>query len=405
VSLSGDDLRVTLDVEVGTPPIELTVNVFDETYQDSEALQVGPILAGLHSYVVSLNGACPGTCRLLNLSPAWVNTNETDARSVQVILRGIAVRSTGRWRNVAFGANRDGTWDAQPSSIRVEPDIAPSAVGFDIPGGLLPSGGLLLSPVDLPPAIPAIVTSGAETFNPPSPPMGQISLEGLDGGLLTVRPVAVVSTLPMIGSGGGLVDLGLAQRAVTSSEIDTTFQVWLAPSASPAILQRLRLDGIAIGPITLASTRLGALDDSGIALAYALALIVSPIAALLAIGTVAFVIVSDGRSRRRELASLEVAGVPVRVVRRSLFLENVIVLGVALVVGAGIGFAADSLALSSLPEFASGTGGLPISTAVPIVPYICALGMLGLLLIFAAEMATRSVMHGARSLHGDWRIE
>jgi hypothetical protein len=306
---------------------------------------------------------------------------------------------------VPFGANRDGTWDAQPSSIRVEPDIAAFAIGFDIPGDMLASDGLLLSPIYLPSAIPAIVTNGAEAFNPPNPPGGQITLEGLDGAQLTALPVATVSTLPLIGNGGALVDLALAQRAVTSSEVDTTFQVWLAPTASAEILKRLRSDGITIGAITLASTRLGVLDHSGIALAYALALIVSPLAALLAIGTVAFVIAADGKTRRREIASLEVAGVPVGVVRRSLFLENLIVLGIALVIGAGIGFAAGSLALSSLPEFASGTGGLPISAAVPIFPYICALAILGFLLIVAAEMTTRSVMRGARSRRLGGRVE
>ncbi len=398
VVVSGNELRLTLEVEAGSPPMYLAVNVFDETYQNSDTLAVPRVVAGLHRYDVSLRGDCPGACRLVSLSPSWLNPYSTYSRGVHIVLRGIAERAVGRWHNVSFGAGQSGTWDAQPAPARVEAATGPCCeVGFDLPGRMLAYGGVLLSPIDLPAAIPAIVTKGAETFNPPSPPSGQISVEGLDGGPLTVQPVAVVPTLPEIGNGGTLVDLALAQRALTNPETNTTFQVWLTPSASTAILHRLRADGITIGPTMLASTRLGALDHGGIALAYTIALIVSPIAALLAIGTMTFVIVSDGRRRRSELASLSMTGVPARTVRRALLYENAVVLGIALIVGAIVGFVADSLALTSLPEFATGTGGVPISTAVPITPFLCAVGVLALLLAGAVELATRSILHGTRA--------
>ena len=50
-----------------------------------------------------------------------------------------------------------------------------------------------------------------------------------------------------------------------------------------------------------------------------------------------------------------------RAVRRAHLLETTVILGAALVVGAVIGFVTDSLALSSLPQFVAGTGGLTIS--------------------------------------------
>jgi hypothetical protein len=232
-----------------------------------------------------------------------------------------------------------------------------------------------------------------------------VSQLNIDGSLLNVKPLVIVPTLPFIGSGGSLIDYVFAQRAVTASDTGVTYQVWLAPSASPKILQRLAADGVTIGPISLASTRLGVLDHGGIALAYAVALFVSPIAALLAIGTVAFVIVSDGRRRRREFASLSMAGVPMHTVRRALLLENAVVLGVALVVGAVIGFVTDTLAFSSLPEFVRGTGGLPISTAVPILPFFGAIGVLALLLAGTVELTTRSVLRGSRSRQAEGTME
>jgi hypothetical protein len=217
--------------------------------------------------------------------------------------------------------------------------------------------------------------------------------------------LAFVSTLPLLGDHGALVDYVFAQRAIIRRGNDTTYQVWLAPSASPAILQRLRTDGVVIGPIALASTRLGELDHSGVALAYTVALFVAPIAALLAIGTVSFVIVLDGRRRRREFTSLSLDGVPTATVRRALLVENAMVLGVALVVGAAIGFATDSLAFTSLPEFAAGTGGLPISRAVPITPFLGAVAILALLLAGAVELTTRTVMRGNRARHDGGSME
>lgn len=400
VSFSGNDLRLTFDVQRGSPPMTIGVNVFDETYQDSETLDLARVVPGEHSYDVSLKGACPGTCRLISLSPIWLNPYAAYKQGVQIELRSVAVRVGERWHDLRFGAGRNGTWDAQPSPARVSTTRGGCCeITFDLPGQMLAYGGVLLSPVDLPRALPAIVTKAAERFNPPSPPLGLLSIEGLDGAPLTVRPLTVVSTLPLIGHGGTLVDLALAQREIASPESNTTFQVWLTSSASTDILARLRADGVAIGPTMLASSRLGALDHGGIALAYAVALLVSPIAVLLAIGTMTYVIVSDGRRRRSEITSLSKAGVANTTIRRALLYENAIVSGVALVVGTIVGFVADSLAFRSLPEFANGTGGVPISTAVPIVPFFCAVGILAILLAGAVQVATRSTVHAARTRH------
>ncbi len=405
VSFSGDALRLTLGVAEGTPRIELGVSIFGETYQNSKTIFVGPIVAGLHNYTIPLAGLCTGTCRLTGLAPNWVNPFNPYSKKVAFVLHGVAERQGGQWRDVRFGAGHPGTWDAQPSSIHVTSTGRPCCqVAFSIPGVQLQSSGLILSPVNLPAATPAIVSTRIEITDPPVPPRGNLTLN-LDGSLLTVHPLAFVSTLPLLGDHGALVDYVFAQRAIIRRGNDTTYQVWLAPSASPAILQRLRTDGVVIGPIALASTRLGELDHSGVALAYTVALFVAPIAALLAIGTVSFVIVLDGRRRRREFTSLSLDGVPTATVRRALLVENAMVLGVALVVGAAIGFATDSLAFTSLPEFAAGTGGLPISRAVPITPFLGAVAILALLLAGAVELTTRTVMRGNRARHDGGSME
>lgn len=406
VVFSGSELRLSLDVAKGTPSIYLGVSLFDATYDTSRTLYAGPLAAGRHSYIFNLGHACPGVCRLTSLAPNWFNTENTYTKNVRFALTGVAVRDGEQWRQVDFGSTQKGAWNTQPSSVHVEPPGRCCSVVFDIPGGDLPYQGLLLSPVDLPPELPAIVTTGALRADAPPSASREGNLDiDLGGELLGVHPLVVVPTLPFIGESGSLVDLNLAQRAATSSDDVRTYQVWLTPSASPSILRRLRGDGVALRSTTSVAARLGVLDHAGVALAYAVALVVTPIAALLAIGTVAFAIISDGRRRRREIASLSMAGVPMRTLRRAQALEGALVLGIALVVGTIIGLIADSLALSSLPQFVSGTSGVPISHSVPFVPFLCAVGAFGLLLALALELSTRLVLRNRASHHVGGLVE
>ncbi len=404
VSFSGSELRLTLSLATGAPQIVLGVNLHDETYPQNRTLYLD-LVGGVHRYTVSLAKACPGLCRLTSLAPNWVNPANGYSKNVSLAVDSIVVQQHGRWLDVPFGAGERGTWSAQPSSVKEE-SPASTSIAFDIPGSQLPYGGLLLKPVDLPRRIPAVVTSGAEVADaPPNPsPAKNIGLNP-GGSSFTAHPVAIVPTLPLVGASGVLMDLEVAQRAITSTQGAAIDQVWLASSASPTILHRLESEGIVIDSTTTAASRLGVLDHDGIALAYAVALIVSPIAALLAVGTVTFVIVSDGRRRRRDFASLSMTGVPLRTVRRAYIVENAMVLGMALVLGAVIGFLSDSLALSSLPQFVGGSGGFPISRAAPIGPLLGAVALLALLLTAAIEISARLALRGSRTRYDTGSIE
>ncbi|MGC2486532.1 MAG: FtsX-like permease family protein [Acidimicrobiales bacterium] len=398
VVFNGTKLRLTLDVAAGTPDIELGVNLYDQTYQASPSTYIGPITSGTHTYTLSLSG-CADVCRLISLAPNWKNSNTSYSPSVSFALTGVSVENNGAWRAVPFGAGKKGAWSAEPSSVQIASPAA-TAVTFDIPGAQLALQGLLLNVVDLPPALPAIVTGGAASSDaPPSPSAnGDIDID-LGGGLLPAHPVAIVSTLPLLGSNGVIADYALAERAATSSEDIRTFQVWLTPGASPAILQRLQRDGVMIGTITTTASRLNVLNHAGVALAYAVALLVTPIAGVLAICTVAFIIITDGRRRRRERAALWMAGVPIREVRRAQTLESLVTLSTSLVLGTVIGLLVDELALAKLPQFVNGSGGLQISHSVPFGPFFGSVGLFAGLLVIAVAVSSRLVMHRAKSRH------
>ncbi len=172
-------------------------------------------------------------------------------------------------------------------------------------------------------------------------------------------------------------------------------------SAKPSILERLRHNGFQIGSSSYESQRLSTLNHTGLALAYDLALLATPIAVLLAVGAIVFAIAAEGRRRRHHIASLAAVGIPRNVVRRSLMIENATLLIAALFIGGAFGFAADALALASLPEFASGTNGLPLATGLPTGALFIAIGVLSFVLVVSATFASRLVVRqafGQRSL-------
>src|SRR5579863_1282979 len=416
VTFHGDWLQITVDLPAGTPSLVLSADIYDNVYQTSESIPFGPIRPGVHTYYGWLQGACGTSCRLTDLSPQWADANTNFSGSVSLDVRSIAVsnappprpssssvtlassvsRASAVWRPVPFGLGERGSWRSETpgvSASATKPGVRGLAIS--VPGSFLIAGGILVAPADVPPALPAVVTNELEQLDPPSEPGSQISLEGLDGGSLTVSAVGVVAALPEIGQNALLVSLPLAELAQTNAAIGTTYQVWLAPSASPRILKRLSHLGVTIGPSNLASARLGVLDHRGLALAYDLALIVSPIAALLALGAVVFTIGSEGRARRREIAALSTVGVPRAELGRALWLENGFVLVVALIIGGAIGLSADALAISSLPEFANGSGGVPVTTAVPFGALLLALAALAVALAVGAAIASRVVFHSA----------
>lgn len=399
VEVRGDAVRLKISVPHGTPAISLLLGLYDQVYGSDNTLVLGPLVSGTHVYRASLRGDCPGRCRVLELSPTWESSHEHFGGIVRIDLLGLSDHTTaGVWRPVPFGAEAR-LWNANPSPARVESSPSRRGVVFAAPGDLLTTAGTVFVPASATAPVPAVVTDDLEQINPPAPPANTISLSDLDGNPLTVKAIAAVPALPLIGANGAMVDVRSAERELTGPITDSTAQVWLSDAAGPGLLRRLQAMGVTVGPVRSAATLRDRLDHSGTALGYALMLVISPIAALLALGTIIFDIVSNGRRRRGDLTSLKVAGLSGRVARRALLLENLAVLATALVVGAIVGVGALALALPSLPEFVSGGGLLPIPTNVPVVPVLGA--ALGLALVFCLTASSTAWLVLSRRRAGE----
>jgi predicted lysophospholipase L1 biosynthesis ABC-type transport system permease subunit len=114
-----------------------------------------------------------------------------------------------------------------------------------------------------------------------------------------------------------------------------------------------------------ASTFRTRLDHTGPAFADELDLIAAITAVLLAIGAALLAGITTARRRGYEVAALEAAGVPARVLHRSLTVEQALLLAIGVVVGVGAGLIGSVVALPSTPFFITEDVGPPTVHTVP----------------------------------------
>jgi predicted lysophospholipase L1 biosynthesis ABC-type transport system permease subunit len=120
-----------------------------------------------------------------------------------------------------------------------------------------------------------------------------------------------------------------------------------------------------VGVLTSASI-LHDLGETAPALGFYLFVLAALGATLLALGSLVFSIASDSRRRSIEFAALSAAGVPLRALRRSLLVEQLVIVVVGVALGLASGLVAGGLSLSLLPEFLPGRAGPILSSSVSV---------------------------------------
>jgi putative ABC transport system permease protein len=397
VSFRGDSLAVVLDVR---GPLHqswsLSLNLFDQALQQPYQLPLGNLVAGLQTLRTPLYGGCADGCRLESLAVAWNNPSVNGPQTATLdarLLGMVAGSGPGSARPVDLHLGEPGSWAGQGGASVLgtagPPGGAALALRFTDNQSTLPATA---GPVLLPPEIPAVVTGQLASLDGASPGNPTIPVQGLDGNTLNVAGRIVVPALPRVGADASLVDLDLLERAQTDATAGVTDEVWLAARASPAIEQKLEAEGVSVVASQSASVAARAANRGGVALAYQFFLYAAGAAALLAVGTTLFTVAASARRRRGELAALQAAGVPARVLYRAALLEQVYVLGAGIVLGVGAGVLASALAVGSLPEFSTVLPGPPLQLGLP-------LGLLGALavaativLLLVATAATRGFL-------------
>jgi hypothetical protein len=393
VDLSGNALRVSVDLlRTVSPPPLLQATILDNGYGSDTTVNLGPLEPGAHRYQASTAGGCQPSCQLVDLSVIWTPSSEIDPGATADIRMRVSAVATashpGTWRDVRAHLDRTADWQATTGSVQLSGSPSGLNVRASVDADASPSS---FGPADVPRALPVVVVG--QSSGPHADDLGV----GLDGNTINVRPVASVPALPEVGSDATMADLSLAQRLQTGPMINTELQVWLSPGPIQGVVRRLEALGVRTVSTSTAAGEDGALARDGISLAYSFFLLAAVVTTLLAVGSTTFVLIAASRRREGELASLHAVGVGRAPLRRSLLVEQGLIVGCGLILGTAAGITTALVALPSIPEFvSSATTPLP-DFRLPLGPVALAVLTVLVSLVVAVGLSARLLVEGASS--------
>ncbi|WP_141781819.1 FtsX-like permease family protein [Nocardioides albertanoniae] len=237
----------------------------------------------------------------------------------------------------------------------------------------------------------AIITTGPVLDEEPT-------IVGLDGVQQKGEEIADVDRVPGGGPDVALVDLTAAEKLATPDG-DSTISLWFA-SEDHALLERVSA-GLADEGIDVTTTRTltdvrSDLDESVATWSLRLGVVVGLAAVVIAVLALSVLTATGWRTRARDLASLWLAGVNRRTVRRLPGGTQLLPVVLGVLAGAGAGVLATLLTLPDLPIFAVEPAVDAVNLSVPWAAV--GLTTLGCLLVLstAAVLLGRAVATAAR---------
>jgi len=389
VTVQGTALRLSVDLlDPVRPRPSLIVGVYNEQYGASSSISIGPLLPGSHDYTASFVGDCASACRLESIGLSWPGTQDVNGigapATIPVVVEGIDEQVGGTFRPVAAGLSRRGRWRVAQSSPGAPSSLTASPSGLSVTfkavtGQVEPA----VAPADVPEPLPAVVTNTAASVQSSNGPTGstRYSVLNFDGSELDVNGSIQVSAIPGVGTNAVMVDLTDALRAESLPDYYSIKQVWLSAAAgsAPAIISRLRQEGIHVLSDRTERSKELAFEQDGPTLAFKLFLVVGLASALLATGSLLFAVAVVTRQRAVEAVALRSVGVPRRTLVAAMAGELGIVAATGLLAGTAAGIAAARFSLPSVPEFtglAPGPAlvfGLPATSLLAVVAAVAAL--------------------------------
>ncbi len=390
--LTGTAVRATITLTGNpSPPPDLVFNLVDSGGSAGVA-DFGFLSPGTHTYTTDLPASCTGGCHVLQLDPLW-NPSQSGPQGVnyQLAITGLEEQnsSTQPWVSATAELGTASYWTpSAPGITATGPGHGPSPTLFL---SVDDNSGQASSPAVVPGALPNVLPGVVTAANAVSDPAAT-SIEDFDGSNLTLNVPYKVVALPQLGYEGFLVDLRAALRGENAPASETSSEVWLAPGAPSSILSSLRSQGLRVLSVKTPGTSINSMNHGGLALAYLFFLFAAGAAAVLAIGAAVFSVFMTSRRRAFELAVLRAIGVPDRTLMRSLLGEQLLVLGPGVLLGILAGLLGALMALPSVPEFASTTGGPPVALIFSISP------IAGMIVVLVALLALASALASAATL-------
>jgi putative ABC transport system permease protein len=351
----------------------------------------GILRDGSHSYTASI--PCANGCTFEGLT--WYRPVATsNPITGRAVLTGLSESNGGIFRALRGSFTTAGAWRAAAPLGEASDSLSTTANGvvdsFSSRNGGY--GGLVYA--SLPDPIPAAANHSALRNDAQTPKIPAMTDQfGFTGhiGVQTWSPV-----LPVVLDNGIIMNLAYLRETLPGFSSEANWQVWLSASAPADALAKLRASGLTLQSTTASEqTRVAELGRQAPALSLLLLLVSAIVGAILAGFGTAISIAAAGRRRSYESAAMRAIGVPRGQLFQAAVLEQVILLGAAVVLGIPAGLLAAVLALPVVPEFATSTP-VALNYAPPLGPVL----LFGLVFVFAviatAVIAARSVMRAAR---------
>ncbi len=388
--VTGSEVRMTVVLpKAVSPEPDLQFSLIDGAGYPGVA-DFGYLLPGRHTYTASLPQPCRGGCHVTALVPYWTAPSSgAQVANYTLSISSLQQRHTASgWEPVPGRITAPGYWESGGGGAMVLSEQGDPVFSFTDSVQDLTAPQVLAAP--LPSTIRGVATNSSQVSDP-----AQATLEDFDGTTLNVDTQMTTFALPNLGAVGFMLDLPTALRAETSPQSGSENQVWLAPHAPAAVVSRLESQGVRVVGRQVPATLLSRLNQGGLALAFEFFLFAAGAAALLAIGAAVFSIFMAARRRAFELAVLRASGIPRRTLLRSLLGEQLLVLGPGVLLGAVAGIVGAVIALPSVPEFPTITGGPPPQFPLPWLPIAALLVSLVVLLAVASGLASLGTMRMA----------
>jgi putative ABC transport system permease protein len=380
IVLDGDAVRLRLDVGELSPAGRLTADVVVPDGGGPTPFDLGPLAAnsGAVTRTAQLTG-CP--CQLADLDLGSVVPAAPLTGSITIA--GIDVRRGGVWHAVP-GLAQDQRWRPNGKADSVVASGTSLAWSFSTQKAV----DAVLSVADRPAVLPGVVAAALGS--------GSVDVSGLDARALPVAAVRHVPSVPSAATTGVVVDYTYAERAALGDDAGAFRQVWVAPGAAEGITKRLAAQGVRVTLTARSSTAAAQFSRQGPGLAAMLFLLDAAAAALLAgLGAVVSLAVS-ARRRRYEYAALAAGGVSRRVLRRSLAIEQLLVLGVGAVIGIAAGVLATVVSVRSVPEFVTRPTAPPLRYLPSGAVTVGALAAAFVVLLAVVLIASRALVRAVR---------
>jgi hypothetical protein len=381
-------MRVVISASAirGAPP--QVQFVLRSSHEPFVMVTAGTLRSGTHTYTARLD--CAGGCTLLGL--AWNRPILFDGvMSGRLVVRRIEQYQHSGWAAVDASLTQPATWRAGPEVSESGDRLSATPAGLR--DDYRSSSGYSVityayAPQPLPVlATPAGVTTGGQAARP-SQMIDNLSTVAT----FTVRQWARV--LPVVLDNGLVANLTFVRALLPAFDAEANWTVWLGPHAPRDALDRLRGAGLTLQPVHTTRSRVIQLGRQAPALSLFLLLACAIIGSVVAVGGTAIAISASARRRSFETAALRVVGVPRRALYRGGVIEQVLLLGAAVLLGIPSGALAARLAMPVIPEFADTTPIL-LRYQPPAPPIIAFAAAFLVLVCVTAMVAAAAVLRAA----------